>query len=261
MTFGKKLKVAFMTGLVTLSAVGFVVKPAQAAGGSVPLPHQDWTFSGVLGTYDKAALQRGYKVYREVCAACHSMRLISYRNLSALGYTDGQIKNIASEYTYVDGPDDEGEMFDRPGLPSDRFQSPYPNKKAAMASNNGAYPPDLSLMTKARLNGSDYVYALLTGYSAPEHGVEVPEGKHYNKYMPGHVIAMAPPLSDGLVDYEDGTVQTAGQYAKDVTHFLTWAADPYMEDRKRTGVKVILFLMLFAAVMYGYKKRIWADLH
>ena len=231
---------------------------ALAAGGGEPAPHQHWHFSGMTGTYDKAAMQRGLKVYREVCAACHSLDYVYFRNLEALGYSEAQVKNIAAEYEVEDGPDDEGEMFTRPARPSDAFPSPYANKKAAIAAN-GAYPPDLSLMTKARGHGSDYVFALLTGYEEPKHGEEVPEGKAWNKYFPGHVISMAAPLMDGQVSYEDGSPETVEQYAYDVVNFLTWAADPYMEERKQTGIKVILFLLAFAGVMYAYKKKIWAD--
>lgn len=228
-----------------------------AAGGGVAPPHQHWHFSGISGTYDKASMQRGLKVYREVCSACHALKRISFRNLAALGYEEGQIKNIAAEYTVIDGPDEEGEMFERAARPSDPFPSPFPNKKAAIAAN-GAYPVDLSLITKARPRGSDYLYALLTGYEdSAEH--DVPEGKYWNKYYPGHVISMAPPLSDGQVSYEDGTPETMEQYSYDVVNFLTWAADPHMEERKQTGVKVILFLLAFAGVMYAYKKKIWAD--
>lgn len=233
---------------------------AFAAGDAAPLPHQHWHFSGYKGTYDQAAMQRGLKVYREVCSACHSLDLVSFRNFEALGYDEAQVKNIAAEYTVIDGPDDDGEMFERPARPSDRFPSPYPNKKAAVAAN-GAAPPDLSLIAKARHHGPDYVYALLTGYGPAEHGVEVPEGKYYNKYFAGHVISMAPPLMDGQVSYEDGSPETLEQYAYDIVNFLTWAADPYMEERKRTGIKVILFLLAFAGVMFAYKKKIWADQH
>ncbi len=234
---------------------------AFAAGDAEHPPHQDWKFSGMFGTYDKASLQRGLKVYRNVCSACHSLDRIYFRNLEALGYDADQVKAIASEYTIADGPNDEGEMFERPGKPSDTFPGPYPNVQAAKAVNNGAAPPDLSLITKARHRGPDYVYGILTGYSEAPHGHELMEGQHWNKYMPGHVIAMAPPLSDDLVAYEDETPQTVDQYAHDVAHFLTWAADPYMEDRKRTGIAVLLFLAVFAGVMYAYKKKIWSDIH
>jgi len=259
MKFGKKLTMlmAFVLGVASFGGAF-----ALAAGGSgAPLLKQEWHFSGPFGTYDQAALQRGYKVYREVCSSCHSMDRVAFRNLSALGYDEGQIKNVASEYSYQDGPDDEGEMFERSGLPSDYFPAPYPNDKAAAFANNGALPPDLSLMTKARKHGPDYVYSLLVGYSEPEYGVEVPKGKYYNKYMSGNVIAMAPPLSDDLVAYEDGTPMTMDQYARDVVEFMTWAADPFMNERKQTGLKVILFLLIFSGVMYAYKKKIWSDLH
>ncbi len=262
MRFGKKLTVIVVAGLVAVAIGTFsMMGRADASGGGEPLKQPEWHFSGPFGTYDQAALQRGYKVYREVCSACHSMKRVAFRNLSALGYDEGQIKTIASEYTYTDGPDDEGEMFERPGLGSDYFPSPFPNKKAAEYANSGAFPPDLSLMTKARKNGPDYVYSLLTGYGEPAHGVVVPSGKHYNKFMAGHVIAMAPPLSDDLVSYEDGTAMTMDQYARDVVEFLTWAADPYMNERKEMGFKVLMFLFVFSGVMYAYKKKIWADLH
>lgn len=235
---------------------------AYASGGAeVDLPKHGWSFNGMFGTYDKASMQRGLKVYREVCAGCHSLKRVYYRNLEALGYNEGQIKNIASGYTVIDGPDDEGEMFERPALPSDAFVSPFPNDNAAKASNGGALPPDLSLITKARANGPDYVAALLTGYEEAPHGTHLLDGQHWNKYMSGHVIAMAPPLSDGLVSYEDGSPETAEQYAADVVNFLTWAADPYMENRKRAGIKILIFLLVFAGIMYAVKRKIWEDVH
>lgn len=224
-------------------------------------PAQDWSFSGPFGTYDKAALQRGFLVYKQVCSACHSMKHMHYRNLEALGYDEGQIKAIASEYSVTDGPDDEGEMFERPARPSDKFKSPFLNDNQAKSANGGALPPDLSLITKARHGGADYVHGILTGYEEAPAEIRLLSGQHYNKYMAGNIIAMAAPLIEGQVAYEDGTPQTVDQYAKDVSHFLTWAADPYMEDRKRTGIKVILFLMVFAGIMYAVKRKIWADLH
>ena len=244
---------------------------AHAAGGGEKPPHQSWHFNGPFGTYDRAALQRGFQVYRQVCASCHSMKLLSYRNLEDLGYDESQVKAIAQEYTVIDGPNDEGEMFERPGLPSDRFVSPYPNDAAAKYANGGAFPPDMSLLAKARPHGPDYIYALLTGYvdkAEGEHGdghgdicAEVPEGKYCNTYFPGHAISMAPPLSDGLVAYEDGTDMTASQYAKDVSEFLMWTAEPKMEHRKQTGIMAILFLAAFAFVMYKVKRKVWSDLH
>ncbi len=248
---------------ITISFVLVSASTSMAAGGDAPKPpSQDWSFSGAFGTYDKVALQRGYKIYRDVCASCHSMKRVRFRELSALGYNEDQIKSIAAEYVVIDGPNEDGEMFERPALPSDAFVSPFPNEQAAKAANNGALPPDLSLITKARANGSNYVAALMVGYSDKlPHGTVLADGQYWNKYFPGHKLAMAPPLSDGSVTYEDGTMETLEQYAKDIAHFLTWAADPYMEERKRTGFKVILFLLIFAGVMYSVKSRIWSKLH
>lgn len=253
-----------MTIRIFIALFAFTLMPvsgAFAAGDAPTPPKQDWSFSGPFGTYDKAALQRGYKVYSEVCAACHAMKRVHFRNLEDLGYNEGQIKNIASNYTVMDGPDSEGEMFERPARLSDPFPSPYPNKEAAKAAN-GAYPPDLSLITKARAHGADYIHALLTGYDdAAHHGMTLSEGQYWNKYMSGHIIAMAPPLSDGQIAYEDGSPQTLDQYSKDVSHFLTWAAEPEMEHRKRLGIQVLLFLLVFTGIMYGVKKKIWSDVH
>lgn len=221
----------------------------------------NWRFDGPLGTYDRAALQRGFQVYRQVCSACHSMKRVAYRNLSALGYSEEEIKALAAEDVVMDGPNDEGEMFERPALPSDRFVSPFPNDEAAKAANNGALPPDLSLIVKARANGANHVFGVLTGYEKPPADEELGEGQYWNKYFPGHKISMPPPLMRGAVDYEDGTAGSVEQYAKDVSHFLTWASAPEMEDRERTGIKAILFLLLFAGVMYAVKKKIWAELH
>ncbi len=236
---------------------------AMAAEGGVKhaLPEVDFSFNGPFGTFDKAALQRGFLVYKQVCSACHGMNGMYYRNLEALGYSEGQIKTIAAEYSVTDGPNDEGEMFDRAARPSDRFKSPYPNDKAAAFANSGALPPDLTLIAKARVGGAQYVYGLMTGYAPAPEGVTLSQGQHYNLYKDGNIIAMAPPLQDGQVAYEDGTEQTVAQYAKDVSTFLAWAAEPEMEDRKRMGVKVVLFLAAFAAIMYAVKRKIWADVH
>ncbi len=232
----------------------------KAAGEVVHPPKMEWHFDGPFGTFDRAALQRGYKVYREVCAACHSMKRVSFRNLEALGYNENQIKSVASEYTVTDGPNDDGEMFERPGRPSDPFPSPYANDKAAAAAN-GAIPPDLSLITKARHGGADYIYGILIGYEEPPAGHELHQGQYYNKYMPGHIIAMAPPLSDGQVSYTDGAPETLEQYSKDVSEFLTWAAEPEMEERKAKGINVLFYLAIFAGIMYAYKKKIWSKIH
>lgn len=249
--------------LTTACVLALSVPQAHAAEGTgvheiVDVP---FSFEGPFGTYDKASLQRGLQVYRQVCAACHSLKRVAYRNLEDIGYSEDQIKTIAGEVTIMDGPNDEGEMFERPGRPADRFKSPFANDKAAAAANGSALPPDLSLITKARHGGADYVYSVLTGYAEPPEGVEIAEGKHYNKAMDGNVIAMAPPLSDGLVTYEDGTPQVTAQYAKDVSAFLTWAAEPEMEQRKKMGVKVLMFLVIFAGIMYAVKRQIWKNVH
>ncbi len=251
--------------LLTLVLVIGYSSSVIAAGDAPRAPSQDWSFNkgplGAFGTYDKGALQRGLKVYREVCAACHSLKRIHFRNLHALGYTEAQIKNIAGEYTVEDGPNEEGDMFERAAEPKDKFPSPFANDNAAKYANGGALPPDLSLITKARVNGSNYLHALLTGYKEPPHGEELADGQHWNKYYPGHKISMAPPLSDGQISYEDGTSETLDQYSKDISHFLTWAADPHMEERKKSGFRVILFLIVFAGIMYVVKKRTWKDVH
>lgn len=234
--------------------------PVQAADGVAP-PQQHWHHQGMLGTYDKAALQRGFQVYKEVCASCHAMKFLSYRDLKALGYSDDEVKAIAAEYTVTDGPNDDGEMFERPARPSDRFKAPFANDKAARAANNGALPPDMSLLVKARAHGEDYVFALLTGYEAPPAGEELMAGMNWNRYFPGHQIAMAPPLTDGQVTYADGTAASLEQAARDVTQFLAFASEPHMEARKMMGMKVLLFMLVFAGVMFAAKRRIWADVH
>lgn len=254
----------FVRKVLTAVIIGMMpVSVAFAGGGDGPaIPSQEWRFSGPFGTYDKASMQRGYKIYREVCSSCHSMKRIYFRNLEALGYNESQIKNLASEYTVEDGPDEEGEMFERAALPSDAFISPFANDNAAKFANGGAFPPDLSLMTKARANGPNYIYALLTGYEENvPHGEELAEGQYWNTYFPGHKLSMAPPLTDGLVSYEDGTPETLDQYARDMVQFLMWTADPHMEERKKTGMKVIIFLLVFAGVMYNVKRKIWAKMH
>jgi ubiquinol-cytochrome c reductase cytochrome c1 subunit len=247
--------------LASAVVAAFAVTPVQAAESHYKVAKQNWSFNGVFGTYDRAALQRGFQVYKEVCSACHGMDRLAYRNLADLGYTDAEIKAIAADVTVVDGPNDEGEMFERPGLPSDRFKNPYPNPQAAKAVNNGAYPVDLSLIAKARMGGPDYIYALLTGYEEAPTNRELLPGQYWNKAMPGNVIAMPAPLSAGQVVYGDNAPQSVDQYARDVAHFLMWAAEPKMEERKRTGIKVFLFLLVFTGVMYALKRKIWASVH
>jgi ubiquinol-cytochrome c reductase cytochrome c1 subunit len=250
----------FILTLFSVSAVMGASPAAFAAEGGTAPEHQHWHFDGPFGQYDKAALQRGFLVYRQVCSACHSMDKLSYRNLEGIGYDDSQVKAIAQEYTVIDGPNDEGEMFERPAIPSDRFVSPFPNEQAAKASNGGAMPPDLSLIAHARHGGADYVYSLLAkGYVEPHGDVTLLPGQYYNEYMAGHVIAMAPPLSDGLVAYPDGSPERVEQYAKDVAEFLQWAADPHMEARKSAGLSVMIFLAMFSLVFFLAKKKVWKN--
>ncbi len=234
--------------------------PALAAGDAPHAPAQNWSFNGPFGTFDRAALQRGFQVYDEVCAACHSMKYLAYRNLGDEGgpeFSEAAVKAIAASKT-VEYIDDVGDVSERPGRPSDKFVSPFANVKAAAASNGGVAPPDLSLMGKARVGGPDYIYALLTGYAeAPEDF----EGANYNTYFPGHNIAMAPPLVEELIEYQDGTPATVDQMARDVSQFLMWTAEPKMEDRKSLGVRVVLYLLLMAGLMFVVKRRVWSDLH
>ncbi len=233
--------------------------PASAAGEAAPPPSMKWSFDGLFGSFDRAALRRGFQVYTEVCSACHSLRLVHYRNLTAIGFSEDQVKAIAAEVEVTDGPDAEGEMFDRPALPSDRFVSPFPNDNAARAANNGALPPDLSLVTKSRIGGPDYIHGLMVGYRDAPDDMEMSEGMEYNMYFPGHQIAMTAPLSDDLVEYADGTEATVPQMAKDVTNFLVWAAEPELEERKRMGVKVVLFLLLLTGMLFAVKRAIWSN--
>jgi ubiquinol-cytochrome c reductase cytochrome c1 subunit len=224
-------------------------------------PSQNWSFSGPFGTFDRASAQRGFQVYNEVCSACHAMKYLSYRNLAGIGLSPAEIKAIASTKTVPGDLDDDGKPTTRPGLPSDHFVSPFPNDKAAKAANNGALPPDQSLLVSARPDGANYVYALVgLGYVDAPAGVKVPDGLFYNKYFPGHNIHMPPPLSDGSVTYADGTKATVQQEAKDVTTFLYYAANPEMETRKHLGVRVVGFLVLLTGVTYAAKRRLWANI-
>ncbi|MBL4720401.1 MAG: cytochrome c1, partial [Alphaproteobacteria bacterium] len=229
--------------------------------GGIELPKQDWSFHGIFGTYDRGEAQRGLQVYKEVCAGCHGLSFLYYRNLTQLGYTEDQVKAFASEYEVQDGPDNEGEMYMRAAKPSDRFVRPFPNDNAARAGNNGALPPDLSLIVEARVGGPDYLYNLMVGYVDAPAGVSVSEGMSYNAYFAGHQIAMPAPLSDEAVEYTDGTKATVAQMARDVTTFLTWASEPNMEERKAMGIKVLLFLIVLTGMIIAVKKKIWSDVH
>ena len=233
----------------------------KAAGPAVDLLQKDWPHEGIFGKFDKSAAQRGFQVYREVCASCHSLDFIAFRNLADLGFNEDEVKAIASAYEVTDGPNDEGDMFERPGKPSDIFPAPFPNDNAARAANGGALPPDLSLITKARADGVNYLYSLLLGYEDPPADFELGDGMNYNAYFGGHQIAMAQPLYEEGVEYSDGTAATLEQMSSDVTTFLTWAAEPKLEERKAIGLKVMMFLIIMTALFYATKRKIWSDLH
>ena len=235
----------------------FISKLSFGAGEKISYPQLNWTFSGILGTFDRASQQRGLQVYKEVCSGCHGMRLLAYRNLKSIGYNDDEIKAFAAENS-VNSINDDGEVVERPARPSDKFVSPYPNDKAARAANGGAYPPDLSLIVKARPDGANYLHALLTGYVDAPAEKKVPDGMYYNKYYSGNLIGMPQPLYDDGVEYADGTKATPDQMAKDVTAFLAWASEPEMEERKQLGITVILFLLVLTALSYFAMKQIWA---
>ena len=241
-----------------LGVLGSLAAAVPAMAEEEALPKQTWSFSGLFGTFDRAAAQRGFEVYLNVCSNCHSMKQAYYRNLSGIGLSEEQIKAIAAGVT-VPSIGDDGQPAERPATPADHFRSPYPNEKAARAALNGALPPDLSVITKAREGGSDYVYDLLTGYSDPPADMKMGDGMYYDKWFPGHQIAMPQPLHDDTVEYTDGTKATADQEAHDVATFLEYIANPEMEQRKRTGVKVVLFLLLLTGVTYAVKRQIWSD--
>jgi cytochrome c1 len=225
---------------------------------------QSWTFEGPFGSFDRAQLQRGYRVYKDICSNCHSMRLLSYRNLGEGGgpeFSREAVETLAGQVQVTDGPNDKAEMFQRPGRSSDRFRSPFPSDAAARAANGGALPPDLSVMAKARPGGPDYIYALLTGYRQAPAGFELSQGMHYNLAFPGHQIAMPPPLVDGAVPYTDGTKPTVDNYARDASAFLMWAAEPKLEERHELGARVVIFLIAFCVIMFLAKRTVWARLH
>ena len=221
----------------------------------------DWSFEGIFGTFDRASLQRGYQVYQDVCAGCHSVQHLSYRNLSEKGgpeFLPEEAKAIAAQFEVTDGPNEDGEMFTRPGRLSDKFVKPFPNVKAAAAANGGAYPPDMSVLAKARKGGADYIYSLLMGYEEAPAGYELDDGVYYNKNMPGNKIKMAEPISDGIVEYADGTETSKAQIARDVTAFLVWAADPHLEARHKMGFKVFFYLIILLTLVYLSKQKVWS---
>lgn len=253
------------TALFGATAVMFIMaSPTE----HVEVEEQHWSFQGFFGTFDQAQLKRGHQVYKDVCAACHSMDLLAYRHLEEIGFTEDEVKEIAASVQVTDGPDDTGEMFERPARPSDTFKAPFPNEQAARAANNGALPPDLSLIAKSKAgkgfgayDGADYVFSVLTGYVDPPAGFVMTEGMNYNKAFKGHQIAMPAPLAEGSVTYADGTEATVEQQAKDVSAFLTWAAEGNLENRHRTGIKTFIFLVALTLFAYAAKRRIWAKVH
>jgi len=247
-----------ITYLITILLAGtYQVNSAE----KVDLLKVDWSFKGLFGKFDRGSLQRGYQVYTEVCSSCHSMKYLSYRNLVESGgpeFSEEQVKAIAANFEIIDGPNNDGEMFTRPAKLSDKFVKPYENVKAAQASNGGAYPPDMSVLAKARSGGVNYIYSVLLGYEDPPSGVTLDEGVYYNKYMYGNNIKMSKPLSDDLIEYSDGTVASEEQMAKDVTTFLMWAAEPHLEARHKMGFKAILYLIILTILVYFSMKKIWS---
>lgn len=250
---------SFFSGSMLLASA--ILAGPSLAQEVVEPPKVAWSFDGPFGTFDRAAEQRGFQVYNEVCSNCHSMNLLSYRNLTAIGLSAEQVKAIAASKQIGGGTDDSGQPVDRAGLAADRFKAPFANEKAARAANGGALPPDQSLIVDAREDGSNYIHALLNGYAEAPAGVKVQPGQYYNTYFPGHLLAMPPPLNEGQVTYSDGTTASVEQMSTDVVQFLTWASNPEMETRKRMGVRAVIFLTLMTGLVYAVKKKVWKDLH
>jgi ubiquinol-cytochrome c reductase cytochrome c1 subunit len=248
-------KLALALGAAAILSLG-----TASAAEEAKLPSEHWSFDGPFGTFDRASLQRGFQVYKEVCSACHAVKELYYRDLTAIGFSPEEVKALAAA-AQVNDLNDQGETVQRPGRPSDPIARPYPNDLAARAALNGALPPDLALITKAREGGADYIFALLTGYTPPPADVKMGDGMNYNAYFPGHQIAMPPPLNEGAVTFADNTPASVKQMAHDVVTFLSWAAEPTLEVRKRTGLKVMIFLLVCVGVFYTVKRKIWADLH
>ena len=252
--------------LVKIFFIAFVTAISNSAYSEekkIEFIKNDWSFEGIFGTFDRSSLQRGYQVYQEVCSGCHSIQHLSYRNLSEKGgpeFSLDEAKAIAAQFEVTDGPNDDGEMFTRPRRLSDKFVNPFPNIQAATAANGGAYPPDMSVLVKARKGGADYIYSLLLGYEEVPAGYELDDGVYYNKYISGNKIMMSKPLSEGAVEYSDGTQATEAQMAKDVVTFLTWAAEPNLEARHKMGFKVFIFLIILLTLVYFSKQKVWSRL-
>ena len=250
------------TGAALLAGAALLVSasPARAQEGVEP-PSREWSFQSIFGTYDLAAVQRGFQVYSEVCSNCHSMNQMYYRNLSEIGLTQEQIKAVAAAVQVPAGLNDQGEPVQGPGTPASRFRAPFANETAARAANAGALPPDLSLIVNARQYGPNYIFGLLTGYADAPADIKMQEGMNYNKYFPGHQIAMPQPLNEGQITYADGTANNLDQEARDVTTFLAWVANPEMVERKKIGARIALFLILMTGITYAVKRKVWADVH
>ena len=260
-----RMRLACLLSAVLVAGVGCSASFSVYAAEPGQTVSRDWSFDGVFGYYDKAALQRGFKVYREVCAACHGLELVAFRDFAGLGYSADEIKAIAAEYEVEDGPNDEGEFFTRLATAADKIPNPFPNENAARAANNGAYPVDLSLIVKARPDGANYLYSLLTSYIETPPNTDVPEGMYFNIAYSGNMIAMPQPLYGDDVSFEvaaDGghAVDTSiAGLSADVVAFLAWAAEPKLEVRKRTGIAVMVFLLVLCFVTYGAMQHVWAD--
>lgn len=259
------MKKVFLTIFLTLNFSLAVSALANSENGSKPLDtkalhpkEMKWNFDGFFGSIDKQSTQRGYQVYKEICSSCHTLNLVAYRSLTDIGFSEDEVKQIAAEYNVTDGPNDDGEMFERPALPSDKFVGPYANEQAARSVNGGAYPPDLSLIIKSRHDGANYVYSLITGFADAPEGFHMNDGKNYNPYFEGRQISMPAPISDdGQVTYNDGTYATKEQMTLDVVNFLQWAAEPETEHRKKMGVRTMIFLGILFAILIAAKKAVW----
>ena len=244
--------------VIIFTTVGF---GSIASEQSHKLLNPEWSFKGFFGKFDRASLQRGYQVYTEVCASCHSIKYLSYRNLSEPGgpeFSEEQAKAIAAQFEVSDGPNSDGDMFTRPAKLSDKFVMPYQNEQEAKASNGGAYPPDFSVLVKARSGGANYIYSVLLGYENPPSDIILDDGVYYNRYMYGNKIKMPKPLSNDSVTYSDGTSATEEQMAKDVVTFLTWAAEPHLEARYKLGFRAIVYLIILTVLVYFSMKKIWS---
>ena len=251
-----------LTIFISIITTSSFADTQHSHGANTKYLNVDWSFKGIFGTFDRASLQRGYQVYQEVCSGCHSVQHLSYRNLSEEGgpeFSIEEAKAIAAQFEVEDGPNSDGEMFMRPARLSDKFVNPYPNVEASTAANGGAYPPDMSVLAKARVGGADYIYSLLLGYEDPPSGFELDDGVYYNKFMASNKIKMSSPLMDGVVEYADGTEATTEQMSKDVTTFLVWAAEPHLEAQHRMGFKAIIYLIILLTLVYMSKQKVWSQ--